>query len=147
MSWKFLLKTTLVVGPKRRAVEELQTFSSISAAVRLVTSRFSTSSVSPRKFPEAEDRRDRRLSSSVFKVILKPFCSFVRSDWRKKRKTREREREKKQLQFGRSTIASDFCASLRAWATFKVWVKWEGCWRVPQKWNESICFASLFPGT
>lgn len=74
------IKSILVAGPVRCAVEELQTFSSISAAVRLVTSRFSTSSVSPRKFPEAEDRRDRRLSSSVFRVILKPFCSFVRSD-------------------------------------------------------------------
>ncbi|TNN81607.1 hypothetical protein EYF80_008053 [Liparis tanakae] len=40
---------------------------------------FSTSSVSPRKSPEAEDKRESRLSSSVFSVILKPFCCLVRS--------------------------------------------------------------------
>lgn len=56
------------------------TFSSTSAAVFLVTSRFSTKAVSPRKFPEAEERRDSRLSSKVLRVILKPFCCFVRSD-------------------------------------------------------------------
>lgn len=74
------IKNHISSRPERCAAEELQTFSSISAAVHLVTSRFSTSSVSPRKFPEAEDRRDRRLSSSAFRVILKPFCSLVRSD-------------------------------------------------------------------
>lgn len=60
----------------------MTTFISTSAAVCLVVSRFSTSSVSPRKFPEAEDKRERRLSSRVFRVILKPFCCFVRFDWR-----------------------------------------------------------------
>lgn len=58
------------------------TFSSISAAVCLVTSRFSTRAVSPKKFPEAEERRESKLSSRVFKVILNPFCCFVRSDCR-----------------------------------------------------------------
>ena len=53
----------------------------MSPAVSLVVSRFSTSSVSPRKSPEAEDRRDSRLSSRVFRVILKPFCCVVRLDW------------------------------------------------------------------
>lgn len=61
------------------------TFSSISAAVLLVVSRFSTRAVSPRKFPEAEERRESRLSSKVFKVILKPFCCFVRLDYRERR--------------------------------------------------------------
>lgn len=56
------------------------TFSSTSAAVCLVISRFSTKAVSPRKFPDAEDRRESRLSSRVLRVILNPFCCFVRSD-------------------------------------------------------------------
>lgn len=56
------------------------TFASTSAAVCLVTSRFSTKAVSPRKFPDAEERQDSRLSSNVLRVILNPFCCFVRSD-------------------------------------------------------------------
>ena len=74
---------------RKRWVWICVTFSSISAAVRLVISRFSTSSVSPRKFPEAEDSRDRRLSSSVFRVILNPFCCFVRLDWDNKKHSDE----------------------------------------------------------
>lgn len=54
--------------------------STISAAVLLVVSRFSTNAVSPRKFPDADDSRESKLSSNVFKVILNPFCCFVRSD-------------------------------------------------------------------
>lgn len=61
------------------------TFSSISAAVCLVISRFSTKAVSPKKFPEAEERRDSKLSSNVFSVILNPFCCFVRSDCKESR--------------------------------------------------------------
>lgn len=58
----------------------LCTFSSISAAVCLVISKFSTNAVSSRKFPDADDSRESKLSSNVFKVILNPFCCFVRSD-------------------------------------------------------------------
>lgn len=54
--------------------------------MRLVVSKFSTSSVSLRKFPEAEDKRDSRLSSNVFRVILKSFCCFVRSNFKQKKK-------------------------------------------------------------
>lgn len=63
-----------------QAFQSGRTFSCTSAAVCLVTSRFSTKAVSPRKFPEAEERRDSRLSSKVLRVILKPFCCLVRSD-------------------------------------------------------------------
>lgn len=58
----------------------LCTFSTMSAAVLLVVSRFSTNAVSPRKFPDADDSRESKLSSKVFKVILNPFCCVVRSD-------------------------------------------------------------------
>lgn len=54
--------------------------------MRLVVSKFSTSSVSLRKFPEAEDKRDSKLSSNVFRVILKSFCCFVRSNFKQKKK-------------------------------------------------------------
>lgn len=40
--------------------------------------------MSPRKFPDAEESRESRLSSRVFKVILKPFCCFVRFDYKVK---------------------------------------------------------------
>lgn len=49
------------------------TFSSISLAVCLVVSRFSTKAVSPRKFPDAADRRASRESSSSFRTILNSF--------------------------------------------------------------------------
>lgn len=50
------------------------TFISISAAVRLVVSKFSTRAVSPKKFPPAEESLDRRESSSSFSLILNSFC-------------------------------------------------------------------------
>lgn len=53
--------------------EAALTFSSISLAVCLVVSRFSTKAVSPRKFPEAADRRARSESSSSFRTILNSF--------------------------------------------------------------------------
>lgn len=49
------------------------TFSSISLAVCLVVSRFSTRAVSPRKFPEAADSRASRESSSSLRTILNSF--------------------------------------------------------------------------
>lgn len=84
--WCELNKPAGVSGCERHSLRST-TLSWISAAVHLVVSRFSTSSVSPRKFPEAEDRRDSRLSSSIFRVILKPFCCFVSSDYTKKTTT------------------------------------------------------------
>ena len=57
----------------------LLTFCSISAAVRLVISRFSTRAVSPRKLPPADERRDSKESSNSFSLILKSFCCLVSS--------------------------------------------------------------------
>ena len=54
------------------------TFSSISLAVCLVVSRFSTKAVSPRKFPDAADSRASRESSSSFRTILNSFWDLVR---------------------------------------------------------------------
>jgi hypothetical protein len=55
------------------ALSPFPTFSSISLAVCLVVSKFSTKAVSPRKFPDAADRRARRESSSSFRTILNSF--------------------------------------------------------------------------
>lgn len=57
----------------------VKTFCSISWAVDLVISKFSTRAVSPRKFPPAEERRERRESSSSFSLILNSFCCRVSS--------------------------------------------------------------------
>lgn len=62
------------VGPPRPCL----TFSSISLAVCLVVSRFSTRAVSPRKLPDAADSRASRESSSAFRTILNSFCDLVR---------------------------------------------------------------------
>lgn len=59
------------------------TFNSISAAVLLVVSRFSTKAVSPRKLPPAEDRRESKESSSSLSLILKSFCCLVSSNLKK----------------------------------------------------------------
>ena len=53
------------------------TCTSISAAVRLVVSRFSTSAVSPRKLPPAADRRESKESSSSFSLTVNSFCCRV----------------------------------------------------------------------
>lgn len=57
------------------------TLRSTSMAVRLFSSRLSTSSTFPRKFPSAADSCRSRPSSNLFRVILKSFCCFVRSDF------------------------------------------------------------------
>jgi hypothetical protein len=64
------------------------TFSSISVAVRFVLSKFSTNSVSPRKFEPADDKRAKRLSSRRFNVILNLFCCLVKSDFKRSRSGR-----------------------------------------------------------
>ncbi len=56
-------------------------FSSISIAVLLVLSTFSTSSVSLRKFPWAAESRASKLSSNLFRVIVYSFFCWVNSSW------------------------------------------------------------------
>ena len=63
----------LAVKPSVCPYGDGPTFSSISLAVCLVVSRFSTKAVSPRKFPDAADSRASRESSSSFRTILNSF--------------------------------------------------------------------------
>lgn len=63
----------LAVKPSVCPYGDGPTFSSISLAVCLVVSRFSTKAVSPRKFPDAADSRASRESSSSFSTILNSF--------------------------------------------------------------------------
>lgn len=67
--------------------ENSQTFISISAAVCLVLSSFSTRTLSPKKLLSAAKRRVSNSSSSCFNSILNVFCCLVSSDCRYKQIT------------------------------------------------------------
>lgn len=58
------------------------TFCSISAAVFLVVSKFSTSAVSPKIFAPALDSLESKSSSKPLSIILKSFCCLVRSAYK-----------------------------------------------------------------